>query len=338
MRWRDEIMMRWNKTAAGFALPVFLIVSGMSLAASGAGEYPEVRATVKPEKATVGVPLEYVIAISGKDLGGVDMVLPGEKEYYPETALKEGKDAGNAGKVPLYIIHSARKKTGGGKNNSSLALILELSFYRPGKHPLPDLEIYDRDRVRIGYRVPEIVIDAVNENGEFQDIEPPLDLSGNYYRLLLLSGALTAAVAGAWFVIARVKKMRESTEAPAPETPPIDIFMKEIHSLKRRGLIEEGKAGEFALELSRIFRAFLSAHFRTDAMEMTSLDMLAFLQRCLPGPVFKNTESDLHRVLEMWDLAKFAGFAPEPAALSSNLEQALLAGRIIAREGLRVRD
>ncbi len=322
-----------SKIIAAFALWSFLALPVTSTFAQGNEDYPAIQASVKPGKATVGEPLKYGIVITGRDLQGIEIILPEKKQYFPDKAVPAEKEKPGAAMVPLYIIHEAKRHNDTGRNNSRITVSIDLSFYRPGKQALPELEIRGRDGTRIGYRVPEIVIDAMNKEGEFQEIEPPLDLGGNYYRLLLVSGVMAALAAAGWYGFSYVKRRRVPTEPVLPEIPAIDVFLGEIRDLKRRKLIEEGRAGEFAMQLSGIFRRFLSSQFGTDAMEMTSSDLARFLGEHLPLAVFRNSGPDMRRVFDLWDLAKFAGFAPPAETLRSNMESAEMLGRVISREG-----
>jgi hypothetical protein len=327
-------MTGFRKFAAAAAVAFCFVACGAGRV--HAQDYPGIAAEARPREATVGVPLKYTVTISGRDLRGIGIALPDRKEYFPEKA--PAMPASPADSVPLYIINSAKKESVDGRNQRRITVTLELAFYRPGKHPLPEIDIRDRENVKIGYRVPEVEIKPANEKGEFQEIEPPLSLRGNYYRLLALAGGIAVAAAAGFFVYSYLKK-RNKTETPAPGTVrALDVFLGETGELRREGLIDRGRAREFAFRLSEAFRRFVSAQLGADAMEMTSSELAAFLERGLPRTVFAGAEKELRELLSLWDLAKFASFAPTAETLRSNLESAVRLARIFSREGSRVRS
>ena len=45
---------------------------------------PKIKATVTPEKATVGTVLDYRVNVAGKGLGAITIVPPEKREVYPE--------------------------------------------------------------------------------------------------------------------------------------------------------------------------------------------------------------------------------------------------------------
>ncbi len=312
-----------------------LIFCAAALAAEN-GSYPTIRAVVNPETAAIGVPLEYKISIAGSDLKGIVIRLPEEKVYFPEKdtasagvvkAPGADKESDTAAKVPLYIIQNAKKEDESKRGTEYLSITVRLAYFRPGKHTLPEIVLYDAQNVRIGYRVPVVDIKSVNPNGEFHEIEPPLELSGNYYRLLFILLAIIALSAGGYFLWRWFEKKRKAEAPVAVAIPPIETFMSEVGALVRKRYIDEGKIEEHVTELSLIFRRCVSSLFGFDAVEMTGSEVLAAMERVISPLRFNEYRGDVARALDLWDLAKFAEFAPDANALRSNLDDTIRLAR-----------
>lgn len=299
-------------------------------------EYPTVHASVKPLKATVGSPLEYTIEIRGKDPSGIEILVPEKKSYLPEkpAGKPEAKKGGElpAESVPLYIVHDTKSSESAKGKNKIKALAIELAYYRPGRHRLPQIELRDAEGVGIGYQIPEVEITPTNEKGEFQEIEPPLELGGNYLRLfmVLASCVLLAALCIGAFVF--IKRRREGLAVPVVETPPLDVFLNEMRDLRARLSSDKSGIEAYALPASAAFRRFIGKMFGFDAMEMTSAEIVA---ACLDHSArmrYGEGSQELRDAMELWDLAKFAEFAPTRETILSHMDSVEKLARRLARE------
>ena len=177
---------------------IFIVISCNRLYASDIS----LEATVVPETATVGVPLAYTLSISGIDSNNLKIVLPDKKIVYPEKK-KENKASKNNEEspedfVPVYIINNVSKETSEKNKISHTTITTSITYYRPGVYTLPEIKVIDKDKIPIGYKIPTITIEEINKDGVFEEIEPPMELSGNYKRiiwiiLILLSAAIAVA-------------------------------------------------------------------------------------------------------------------------------------------------
>lgn len=280
--------------------------------AKGEEEYPRITARVNPSEVTVGVPVEYRVRISGKVIDSLHIQPPSPGEYYPPG--EEVKDSRISSLLPLYIIRSSRRDVKKG-DDPSVTVTVKLVYYRPGTYQLPAVGISEGED-HIGYRLPEITVKGVNVKGEFQEIEPPLELRGNYCRLILLVLGILALAALILFLVHRMRR-RERRVEEVPPPPPIEIFLSEIASLKKRQLIESGRYEEFAICLSSHFRVFLTAQFGFDALEMTAREISRSLRKRIGETTFRKY-STLQSLLELWDLIKFAEFIPMTETLFDN--------------------
>ncbi len=307
-------------------LAIIMLAAITSLA--GEVNAPKIRATVTPEKATVGTILVYKVTVAGKGLGAITIVPPEQREVFPEKKKtqaipkkegEEGAEEDPARYVPLYVIHSIKKNDRSDKTMTDITVTMQVSFYRPGTWQLPDLEIRGSDGIAIGYKTPAVTVGAVNEKGEFEEIEPPLALGGNWWRLVILVLLLAVlAVAGffAWRYIRR--RIEERRSAPVI-VPPIDIFLKEIEQFNGDRLIEEGMIEEFVFGISMIFRKYLSLQFHFDAAEMTTYDIEKKIKKIFPGNIHDACAAQIMDSFNLWDLSKFAEFTPSPEHLRVSL-------------------
>ncbi len=320
----------------------FMAVLLAASAVAGAADAPKIKATVTPEKATVGSMLVYRVTIAGKGLSGITFVPPEKREVYPEkkkvqaSQRKEGEE-GEAGEdpaqyVPIYVIHTIKKDDRSDRTMTDITVTMQISFYRPGTWQLPDVEIKGADGVSIGYKVPSVTVGAVNEKGEFQEIEPPLALGGNWWRLvILILVAAVLAVAG-FFAWRYMRKMLEARRAAPVIVPPIDIFMKEIEHFNGDRLIDEGRIDEFVFGISLIFRKFLSLQFSFDAAEMTTHEIQRKIKKVFPRNIHDAYAGQIMDAFNLWDLSKFAEFTPTPELLHASLGRTVDLAKTIAGE------
>ncbi|HNR90162.1 MAG TPA: hypothetical protein PKM65_17630 [Spirochaetota bacterium] len=325
-----------------------VISSALALAALTGGyaaDYPEVRAAANPTETTIGAPIVYTVTIAGKNIAGVTAVLPDKKEFFPKDLpgyvepkkaagkrdAAASKDEDPAALIPVCAVGDAAREDNSDATMRYQTIRVTVTFYRTGTFRLPEIELRGEDGIKIGYKVPEVTVKPVNEKGEFQEIEPPLELGGNYYRLIALVIALIVAAAAAVF-IARAIARRRRRRAPAATVPPIERFMDDIHTLRTRGYVESGDVEAFCVELSSAFRTFLSGQFRAEAMEMTASEIVHYLET-LPGrTTIGKYRDDIDRVLNLWDLMKFAEFVPSKEILEGNMESTVALAKKLAME------
>jgi len=302
---------------------------------------PAIVAEVKPEKATVGDRLVYRLKITGTGLKNIKLTPPAEREYFPDksetspptvTGGNDAKANDPSRIVPLYIIHSIKKSDRSDGNMTDITVVTRISYYRPGTYSLPEIVIRGEDGITIGYKIPTVEIAPLNEKGEFQDIEPPLDLGGNYFRLLLVIAGLLAAALIGFFTVRYFKRKHDMRKQAPVVTPPLEIFMNEIRALGVERLIDEGRIEEFVFGISAIFRKFLSLQFDFDAIEMTTYEIEKKLTRILSGPMYDARFHTIMRSLDLWDLSKFAEFTPSKDMLHANLAEIVALVRHISED------
>ncbi len=322
---------------------IITLMAVLLTASAMAGEVnaPRIKATVTPEKATVGAVLDYRVNVAGKGLGAVTIVPPEKREVFPDKKKtpapprKEGDEEADedpAQYVPLYVIHTVKKDDRSDAAMTDITVTVQISFYRPGTWQLPDIEIRGADGIAIGYKSPSVTVAAVNEKGEYQEIEPPLSLGGNWWRLVILVLVLAVLAVAGFFAWRYIRKMIEERRSAPVVVPPIDIFMKEIEQFNGDRLMDEGKIEEFVFGISMIFRKFLSLQFRFDAAEMTTYEIEKKIKKVFPKNIHDAYAGQIMAGFNLWDLSKFAEFTPSPELLRASLAKTVDLAKQISGE------
>ncbi len=289
-----------------------------------AGEI-SVKATVSPEKGTVGTNFKYRIAIASKNGEKIDIKLPAKKDIFPKAKKEKGKKKeekrGSGSFVPLFSIHGAHREVSESGNLKQTLVTVELSSYRPGKHELPEISIKGSDGISIGYAIPSIVIEELNKSGKEEDIVPPLSLSGNYTRLFILI-AVALALLIILFLLFKFLRAYLRRRREARALSPLERFMKEVKAGKVSDFIEHDIHG-YVFSMSAIFRKYLSAQFCFDALEMTTDEIEKSMEQNLPGDIMKQFGTEIVEIMQLWDFSKFAEFTPTKERLLQNYERTL---------------
>lgn len=281
------------------------------------------KSSVTPDKGTVGQQFIYTLSIAGKDLSGVKITLPEKGEFYPPAEKKEKNktDQKNEGEedektVPLYIINSVSKDESDAGDMKQVTVRIDINYYRTGVHQLPEISVTDSDGVKIGYSIPSVTIEELNKEGKPEDIEPPIELSGNYTRIIIIVFAVIAAAVAGYFIYRFIKRRKKVTPVCDVKQTPVEFFMSEIERLKLRECIEEGKVNEYVFGISITFRRFLSMELGFDAAEMTTGEISSVIKRYLTDG--KSYADVIMKIMESWDLSKFAEFTLSREVLTAN--------------------
>ncbi len=303
-----------------FALPAF-----------SAGDTERVlKSSVSPEKGNVGRQFSYTLSIAGNDLEGVKIILPERGEYYPESSSDKKKSSHKKAEepeedkaVPLYIINSAVKDESESDGLKQVTVFVDLTCYRTGVHQLPEIIITDSDGVRLGYSIPAVTIEELNKEGQPEDIEPPVELSGNYTRLVVLVlGVIAAGIAG-FFIFRYFRNRRKLISVPEIKQTPLEFFMTEIERLKLNECINEGRVNDYVFGISITFRRFLSMELGFDAAEMTTGEISAVIKKYLRNG--SGYAAEIVKIMEAWDLSKFAEFTLSKELLLINYRSTIAA-------------
>jgi len=292
-----------------------------------AGE-KSVKATVVPEKGTVGTVFKYTISVAIRDGGNVSVKLPEKKNIFPDLKSKKKSDKKKEPEnfVPLFTIHNAHRDETESEGLKQVQVTVQLSSYRPGKHELPEIKITDSDGVSIGYSIPFITIAELNKEGKEIDVEGPLSLSGNHDRMFILAGVV-AVVLLLLFLMFKLFRSWLRKRKIAKALPPVEIFMRDLAGKKVRDLIEHDRVNEYVFTMSAMFRKFLSGEYDCDALEMTTDEIARSMKDILPEEIEKKFGQEMIDIMRLWDFSKFAEFTPTREKLIDNYNRVVdLAG------------
>lgn len=286
-----------------------------------------VDARIVPGKASVGNMLEYFIRISGPSAESFDLLLPQDKAYFHSEKSKESETAESADSVPLYILGNASRKDSGQGDQSVSEIKIEITYYRPGNYSLPEFALKNQSGTVLSYTTPLVEIAGINPDGGFADIESPLDLSGNYIRVLYLILAALILGAGIFYIYRVLKSRQKEGDEPLPPVPPIDAFLTGIEEMNAPSLIAGGEVKRYVFAVSILFRRYISALYSFDAAEMTTEEISRELSHVMPQEDLKKFRSEILDIMGFWDLSKFAEFAPSEELLLNNLESTISLAR-----------
>lgn len=314
-------------------LSLFLIGMLASVVSAGRQDETAVMTSVTPAFATIGENVTYKIIVKNKSLKEVEVFLPDQKEKFPEK-VKGDKNPEKPGEssVPLYVIQDAAINEVESGNTKAVEVAANIIFYRAGKYPLPDIDIISADKNKIGYRVPEIEIKSLNVEGKLEGIEAPLDLSGNHTRLYILILTILVPGLAGYFIYRRIKSGKPFLPAPCVQRSPLEVFNHELGMLDSESLILKGDVEGYAFGISIIFRRLLSNLFKFDAHEMTSNEINVKLKKVFTKELFEKHHGRIMECFELWDISKYAEFAPCADVLTDNLAKTVNLARELSSD------
>ncbi|MBR4070902.1 MAG: DUF4381 family protein, partial [Bacteroidaceae bacterium] len=126
--------------------------------------------------------------------------------------------------------------------------------------------------------------------------------------LLVLIGVIALLAVAAFFAIKYFKNRKVEEEIPvAKRIPPYELAMQELQQLRESKLWQQGQEKQYYTRLVDILREYIDNRFGINAMEMTSSQILAALQR---NKDTKEVNKYLNEILSMADFVKFAKMRP----------------------------
>jgi hypothetical protein len=303
-------------------LSLFLICMLTSVVFAGIQDETAVTASFTPTFATIGENVKYKIIIKNKNLKEIEVFLPDQKEKFPEK-LKDDPEKPGESVVPLYVIQDAAKNEVESGNTKAVEVTVNKIFYRNGKYQLPDIDITNTDKRKIGYKVPEIEIKSLNVEGKFEGMEAPLELSGNRIRLYILIFTIIVLGLVGYFVYRRIKSGKPLLPVPQIKLSPIEVFNNELKILDPESLISKGDIEGYAFGISIIFRRLLSSLLKFDAHDMTSNEIDVKLKKVFTKDMFNKHHGQIIKCFELWDISKYAEFVPSTDILLDNLAKTI---------------
>ena len=206
-----------------------------------------------------------------------------------------------------------------------------ISTFETGEFEIPPLQIGyrlagDSTVYQLNTKAIDIRVKSLNpdEAGDIRDIKAPLE-PGRSYRRFILAGALALLVLLAGGILYYFIKRRRAGQSllPAFRKPPRpihEVTLEALEDLRQRDYLSRGEIKLYYSELSDIVRHYIAGRYFINAMEMTTRELVADMEReDLP----QETTSRIDHLLSLSDLVKFAKLTPPDDQSREALELAI---------------
>ena len=218
--------------------------------------------------------------------------------------------------APFEVVAARVAPAAAGTSRSTA--VLALTAFELGELEIPsfEVEVVGADGAREALATDahgiEIVSVGVDESGDIRDIRGPLGIPMSLLRLLLIALLPLLLIALLYTVARRLRSRDDASPTPALvplERPAHEIALEALAELEASQLLEHGHVKEYHIEVSDILRGYVERRFRVDAHEMTTLEVLAGLER---AGVDESFREGLGAFLDQCDMVKFAKVRPGP--------------------------
>ena len=178
---------------------------------------------------------------------------------------------------------------------------------------------------QVALKVSTVPVDVDNPE-QFYDIkdvwQPPFVLADYYPWIFgILSALFIICVIG--YLVQRYR--RRQSEAPVkpaePELPPYEVAIRELDSIKDQKLWQQGLNKEYYTQVTDTLRRYISRRYGVNAMEKTSEEILAIIERESDE---RSVYDTLRQVLRLSDFVKFAKLHPLPDENDESMRNAYL--------------
>ncbi len=204
-----------------------------------------------------------------------------------------------------------------------------LAAYETGAFELPSFGVVAvsaaGDTARAWSEPVRMTVRSVRPDGltDILDIKPPVEVEATIPPWIWsASVGFLGIIAAAVYYLRR--KRREPILQPSPS--PID-WGAEVMKIAEMGLIEKGDYRQFYTKLSELFRRYLEAEVGIEAMERTTPEIAADMDR---GAISEATLAGSRAFLSEADLVKFAKFRPPEGVVRKAAGQVLQLFQVLA--------
>lgn len=319
--------MRRRASASGFrALPAGLaIMAGLSAAPAAA--QPRLTTQVAPSVIHIGDTVTVSVTIT------------------PGSGLSPFQPPDKAG--PFDVLGATPPRDAGG---GAQAFDLYLTTFETGQQTIPPIAVGvvtdgRIDSVRTSpWRVSvESVLPADTtqaDSARIKPARPPMNLAPRFrwgvaFGYLVVLGLLGLVAVRAW---RRWRASRRTTLAPVapavPARPPLEVALGALRDIEVRGYVARGLYKAHYSESLDVARGFIEGELTIEALDRTSFELLAALER---APMAPESRRELARLLDEADLVKFAKWTPPVESAGALIDrvrlwvQALASERAMAR-------
>ena len=207
---------------------------------------------------------------------------------------------------------------------------LLLTSFDSSLYLLPPLKVVDgmdtiqSNQVALKVSTVPVHVDKPEEFYDIKEIWKAPFVLADYYAIIygvLLTLFLICVVV---YIVQRLRKKQSSlpfAAASAPKLPPYEQAIKELDSIKKMKLWQQGLNKEYYTALTETVRKYIVDRFGVNAMEMTSAEILDMLSKEeIVVPVYDR----LKQILLLADYVKFAKIHPLPDENDLSLTNAYL--------------
>ncbi|MDL2245360.1 hypothetical protein LJC54_07660 [Parabacteroides sp. OttesenSCG-928-J18] len=184
---------------------------------------------------------------------------------------------------------------------------------------LPPIQVIDgTDTIasqQVALKVSTVPVDVENPEN-FHDIKdvwkPPFVLADYLPDRMLVMGVLLVIflICVVGYIIQRKRNQQPLIPVRTePLLPPHEQAVKELNELKKLKLWQQGRHKEYYTQLTDTLRRYIEERFGTNAMEMTSSEILDVMRY---ETEYKAAQDNLAQILRLADLVKFAKLHPLP--------------------------
>jgi hypothetical protein len=226
--------------------------------------------------------------------------------------------------TPFEVLDARVLPTAVHQGAPSTPTVITMTAFELGELEIPPLDVLVRatdgsvqtlatDRFGV-----EVLSVGADESGDIRGIQGPRGIPLGLWRMAMWALALLAVAGLAYALYARVRRSGHHAVAipGPPPRPPHEIALEALARLEASPMLEHGQVKEYHIEVSDILRRYVEGRFGVPALEMTTTEVLAGLERVRVEP---SLTSGLRGFLEQCDLVKFAKVRPDAEAARSVL-------------------
>lgn len=181
----------------------------------------------------------------------------------------------------------------------------------------------ESDQVALKVSTVPVDVDNPEQFYDIKDVWKPPFVLADYYPWIfgILTALFIICVIG--YLVQRYRRHR--SEVPVkpsePELPPYEVAIRELDSIKDQKLWQQGLNKEYYTQVTDTLRRYISRRYGVNAMEKTSEEILAIIERETDERTVYDT---LRQVLRLSDYVKFAKLHPLPDENDESMRNAYL--------------
>ena len=238
--------------------------------------------------------------------------------------------------APFEVLGAQALPTETEGDQARSGAVIALAAFELGELEIPsfDISVTDADggvevltTDRFGI---EVVSVGADESGDIREIRGPFAIALSAVRVGAFALVLLALIALLYVLFRRLRRSTVSdptSSPPAPARPAHEIALEAFAKLESSPMLERGQVKEYHIEASDILRRYVEARFGVTALEMTTWEIIAGLERAGADQEFID---GLRGFLDQCDLVKFAKVRPGADESCGALE----AGRALVEESI----